>query len=83
MFEDITYSEIEEFLLKLEFKNLPIKSNHIVFLHSPSGALIVLPHYEPQAKIRPVHQILIRRILTEYGLIEEERVNRLLDKIPS
>ncbi|MBP0019892.1 MAG: hypothetical protein J7647_20355 [Cyanobacteria bacterium SBLK] len=82
-FEDLTYSKVQNFLFELGFKHLPAKSNHIILWHSGSGALIVLPHYEPQVIIRPVHQILIRRILIEYGLIEDKSANRLLDKIPS
>ncbi|MEM9541891.1 MAG: type II toxin-antitoxin system HicA family toxin [Cyanobacteria bacterium P01_E01_bin.42] len=81
-FENLTYSELQKFLLELGFKNLPAKSNHIILWHSGSGALIILPNYELQAIVRPVHRILIRRILIEYGLIEDKSANRLVEKIP-
>ncbi|MGK7923771.1 MAG: hypothetical protein AB4290_00710 [Spirulina sp.] len=83
MQKKIVYSQLKTFLFQLQFTLLPVQGNHLVFQHPESEALIVLPHYEPNDAIARVHWILIHRILIEYGVLDEENIERFLAKIPS
>lgn len=81
MQKKILYSQLKTFLFELQFILVPMEEKYLVFRHPESEALIALPHYEPDAAIAKVHLILIRRILIEYGLGEEESFNDFLEKV--
>ncbi|GEM_PF-3443649 len=52
MLRNITFTELEELLLKLGFTSLPTAGLHHVFQYASSGALVVLPGYEKKAHYR-------------------------------
>jgi predicted RNA binding protein YcfA (HicA-like mRNA interferase family) len=82
MLRNITFTELEELLLKLGFTSFPTAGSHYVFQYPSSGALIVLPGYEEKAYVDAVHLVAVRRILVENGLIDNT-FNNFLEKIPS
>ncbi len=83
MYRDIIFNELEKFLLKLGFTTLPTAGSHKVFQYPSSGALIILPAYEQQAYVHPVHLVAVRRILIENGLIDRNAFNNFWEKVAS
>lgn len=83
MLRNITFTELEELLLKLGFTSLPTAGSHHVFQYASSGALVVLPGYEKKAHIDPVHLVAVRQILAENGFIDKIAFASFLEKIPT
>ncbi|KOP27445.1 hypothetical protein AMR41_05480 [Hapalosiphon sp. MRB220] len=83
MLRNITFTELEELLLKLGFTSLSTAGSHHVFRYPSSGALVVLPGYEKKAYIDTVHLVAVRRILVENGLIDKNAFGSFLEKILS
>ncbi|WP_199332508.1 hypothetical protein [Anabaena catenula] len=48
-----------------------------------SGTLVILPAYEQQAYIQPVHLVAVRRVLVENGLINTNSFDSFLGKVAS
>ncbi|MBW4669457.1 MAG: type II toxin-antitoxin system HicA family toxin [Cyanomargarita calcarea GSE-NOS-MK-12-04C] len=83
MVREIKFTELEQLLLDIGFVTMPTTGSQKVYQYGSSGTLIVLPDYEPQAYVRKVHLVAVRRILSENGLIDSDRFNRFLNKIAS
>jgi predicted RNA binding protein YcfA (HicA-like mRNA interferase family) len=83
MLRNITFTELEELLLRLGFTLEPTAGSHHVFQYPSSGALVVLPGYEKKAYVDTVHLVSVRRILVENGLIDQIAFDSFLEKIPS
>lgn len=83
MHRNIIFSDLEKFLLKLGFTALRISGSHKVFQHSSSQALVILPAYEQQAYVHPVHLLAVRRILIENELIDRNAFDSFLEKVAS
>ena len=77
---EIIYSELENLILSLGFSPIKTTGNHKIFQHS-SGALIVLPDYQKKSRLNQIHLIAVRRILKEYGLMNEYDFNNYFNKI--
>jgi hypothetical protein len=45
--------------------------------------LVILPAYEQQAYVQPVHLVAVRRILVENGLINTNTFDNFMGKIAS
>lgn len=77
----MTFADLERLLLKLGFIACQTVGNHQVFQHPASNTLIVLPRYEPQEFLRPVHLVSVRKILTENGLMTIAAFDGFLEKV--
>jgi predicted RNA binding protein YcfA (HicA-like mRNA interferase family) len=83
MHRDIIFSELEKFLLKLGFSASPTTGSQKVFQYPSSGVLVILPAYEQQAYVHPVHLVAVRRILIENELIDKNAFDSFLEKVAS
>ncbi|KAB8315304.1 type II toxin-antitoxin system HicA family toxin [Tolypothrix campylonemoides VB511288] len=83
MHRDIIFSELEKYLLKLGFTTLPTTGSHKVFQYPSSGVLVILPAYDQQAYVHPVHLVAVRRILIENELIDKNAFDSFLEKVAS
>ena len=83
MVREIKFTELEQLLLSIGFAIAPTTGSQKVYQHPSSGALVVLPGYEQQAYVQTVHFVTVRRILSENGLMDSDKFNRLLYKVAS
>jgi predicted RNA binding protein YcfA (HicA-like mRNA interferase family) len=65
-----TYRKVFHRLNKLGFALQPTKGKHLYFQH-PNGAVILLPPVRATAKLNPLHEVMIRATLKNYGLIPD------------
>ncbi|UBF24532.1 type II toxin-antitoxin system HicA family toxin [Kovacikia minuta CCNUW1] len=82
MTHEITFADIEKLFLKLGFAPSNTAGTQQVFRHSALGTLIVLPDYDHQESIRPIHLTTIRKILVENGLMTPAAFDGFLEKVP-
>lgn len=80
---DIIFRELEKFLFKLGFTASLTTGSHKVFQYPSSGVLVILPAYEQQAYVHPVHLVAVRRILIENELIDSNAFDNFLQKVAS
>ena len=72
MSKTILYKTIEAFLKNLGFQEKKVKGVHIVFTLPDSNVVIVLPYYTANKSMTSPHLSMIKRILTEKGIVSEE-----------
>ena len=72
MSKKIPYKTIEVFLQSLGFQAKKVKGVHIVFTLPDSNAVIVLPYYTANKSMTAPHLSMIKRILTEKGIVSAE-----------
>jgi hypothetical protein len=65
-----TYGQLEEVLLALGFTPGAEVDKNKVFLHEPTGALIVYPAFPRDDAILPRHRLMVRSILEAYGIAD-------------
>lgn len=82
MVRNIQFSELEQLLLKIGFTKVKTTGSQKVYEYLPSKTLVILPAYEQQAYVQPVH-LVINKILRENGLIGSNMFDILLSKIAS
>jgi hypothetical protein len=83
MVRDIKFTELEQLLFSIGFVTIQTTDSQKVYQYPSSGTLIVLPGYEQQAYVRTVHLVAVRRILSENGLMDNDKFNHFLDKVAS
>ena len=83
MIREIKFTELEQLLLSIGFVTVPTTGTQKIYQYPSSGTLVVLPGYEQQAYVRIVHLVAVRRILSENGLMDGDKFNRVLDKVAS
>ena len=76
----IIYSELENLILNLGFSSITTTGRHKVLKHS-LGALIVLPDYQKKSPLNQIHLVAVRRILKDYGLMNERDFDNYFDRI--
>ncbi len=79
--ENITFADLEKLLLKLGFISCKTSVPQKFFQHQPSDTLIVLPPYQPQDILRPIHVLAVQTQLVERGLISQAAFEGALEKI--
>lgn len=77
--EAIVFSDLIKLLSRLGFTQHSVE-NQDVFQHLESDTSIVLPHYELQDILRPIHVVGTRKILVEKGLMEPAAFDGYLEK---
>ena len=83
MVRDIQFTNLEPLLFKIGFTKVPTTGSQQVYQYPLSGTLVILPAYEKQAYVQPVHLIAVRRILVENGLINTNSFDSFLGKVAS
>jgi predicted RNA binding protein YcfA (HicA-like mRNA interferase family) len=82
MHKEITFADLEKLLSKLGFSRCQTGGSQQVFQYPPLGTLIVLPNYEEQETIRPIHLVAVQRTLIENDLISSAVFDGFLEKVP-
>lgn len=83
MVRNVRFTDLEQLLLKIGFAKVPTTGTQQVYQSSSSGALIILPAYEQQAYVQPVHLVAVHRVLLENGLINTNTFDSFLGKVAS
>jgi predicted RNA binding protein YcfA (HicA-like mRNA interferase family) len=77
MLNNVTFTELEQFLLGLGFISQPAKGTHRVFLYPALGTLVVLPEYNKNDWVHSAHLVSVRKILAENELISANEFDAL------
>jgi len=72
MYKNISYRTLATMLKTLGFKEKKVKGAHIIFSNPEFNALIILPYYTANRMITPPHFSMIKRTITEKGILSEE-----------
>ncbi|MBS9389457.1 MAG: type II toxin-antitoxin system HicA family toxin [Dolichospermum sp. WA123] len=83
MVRDIQFSNLEQLLFKIGFTKVPTTGSQQIYQYPLSGTLVILPAYEQQAYVQPVHLVAVRRVLAENGLINSNSFDSFLGKVAS
>jgi hypothetical protein len=78
MIEHVTYGQLDRLLHRLEFADVPVRSNWKGYRHTKSDTIILLPDRQPTAPVRAPELISVRRHLVEKAIVSEDEVDRLL-----
>ncbi|NES99483.1 MAG: type II toxin-antitoxin system HicA family toxin [Sphaerospermopsis sp. SIO1G1] len=81
IFKDMLFQDLKQFLFKLGFKLIPTSGNHLIFKHSASQALVILPLYKDKSYVERIHLVTVRRILIEYDLIDKSEIDFIFTKV--
>ncbi|MDB9485301.1 type II toxin-antitoxin system HicA family toxin [Dolichospermum circinale CS-537/01] len=83
MVRDIQFTDLEQLLFHIGFTKVPTAGSQQVYQYPLSGTLVILPAYEQQAYVQPVHLVAVRRILVENELINTNSFDSFLGKVAS
>ena len=72
----ITYGDLAEFLEAAGFQRSVVPHSHVVFHRDDSPASLLLPIERPTTHALPVHIAMARRMLIDFGLVDEDSVDR-------
>lgn len=80
MTKAISYATLEKILLSLGFVRQPTAGSQVVFQHSETNTLLVLPAGASNDSIDTTHLKVVRRMLVEKGVIaSRDAFDALLD----
>ncbi len=79
--ENITFAGIEKLLFRLGFISCETKGTQKVYRHEPSDTLIMLPPYQPQDRLRPIHVAAVQIQLVQRSLISKAAFEGALEKV--
>lgn len=65
-----TYESVARRLRKFGFTRQHTEGEHLFYLH-PNGAVILLPPGKPKDRVSSLHQVMIRSVLKNHGLIPD------------
>jgi hypothetical protein len=66
----VTYGQLDRVLHSLGFALRGIKDKNKVYLHAPTGALIVYPVLADEDEVSAHHLVMVRSILEAYGIAD-------------
>lgn len=59
----ITFEQLDTFLRQVGFLSIPTEGQHLLYENAASGAMIILPPYQPTDPVRPTHLIAVEQLL--------------------
>ena len=74
-----TFGDLDKLLADLAFTRLVVRGSHVTYEH-PSGALLMFPPHRASEKVDPKTEIVVRKTLDEFGLMEREQFEDLWHK---
>ncbi len=72
MAKSVTYGQMEDLLLALGFVKNEDTVNRITFRHANSEAVILLPRYSRDRKMREWHFVAVRATLDNFGFVNRD-----------
>jgi predicted RNA binding protein YcfA (HicA-like mRNA interferase family) len=79
--EAITFADVEKLLFRLGFTACETKGAQKVYRHPPSDTLIMLPPYQSEEILRPIHLAAVQIQLVQRELISQAAFEGALEKI--
>jgi hypothetical protein len=76
----VTYGQLENALRSLGFTLCGVVEKNKVFLHEPTGAIIVYPEFPPDQEVYPSHELRARAVLDAYGIVDRRDFAALLQQ---
>ena len=67
---EMTYGRLEEVLHTLGFSPRGVEEKNKIFMHQPTGALVVFPEFPPENRVLPRHLLAVKSILQAYGIAD-------------
>ncbi len=67
---EMTYGRMEEVLHNLGFCFRGVEEKNKVFVHEPTGALVVFPEFPPENRVLPRNLLAVKSILQAYGIAD-------------
>lgn len=67
----VTYGSMARRLRSLGFTRQATKGKHLYYRH-PDGAIILLPPGTDKTRLRPVHLTMIRSVLRDHNLVDDQ-----------
>jgi predicted RNA binding protein YcfA (HicA-like mRNA interferase family) len=80
MVENVTYAQLERFLLSLGFKRSRAEGSHVYFEHKASGAGMVVKDYDPQEPVHAGKLVAVRGTLHYSGLVDRDEFEERLEQ---
>jgi hypothetical protein len=77
----IKFSDVEQLLLNLGFRRVPVTKPFIGFYHDESDASFVFPSYRRNSWFAPHHLAEVRVMLDYKGLMEADDFDRLVAEV--
>jgi predicted RNA binding protein YcfA (HicA-like mRNA interferase family) len=74
-----TFGDLDRLLGELDFTKIIVRGSHVAYEH-PSGALLMFPPHRANEKIDQKTEIVVRKVLDEFGLMEREQFENLAHK---
>jgi predicted RNA binding protein YcfA (HicA-like mRNA interferase family) len=81
MRKQVTFKQLEQFLLDIGFVSVPTAGKHKVFEHETSGAVILLPLTMPDDPVEPVRLASIRNVIVGKGVLDGNSPEELFDTL--
>jgi predicted RNA binding protein YcfA (HicA-like mRNA interferase family) len=67
-----TFGDLDRLLSELDFTKIIVRGSHVAYEH-PSGALLMFPPRRAQEKVDQKTEIVVRKTLDEFGLMERDQ----------
>jgi predicted RNA binding protein YcfA (HicA-like mRNA interferase family) len=74
-----TFGDLDRLLADLAFTKVVVRGSHVAYEH-PSGALFMSPPHRTDEKVDQKTEIVVRKTLDEFGLMEREQFEERLCK---
>ena len=74
----VTYADLDNALLKLEFKRQEYQGKHYLYLHKPTETLLTLPIVDAETRVRPADLLTSEKMVVERGIADADAWNALL-----
>jgi predicted RNA binding protein YcfA (HicA-like mRNA interferase family) len=82
MTNTITFADLEKLLLRLGFIACDTEDSQRIFRYPSLEILIILPAYEANELVRPIHLTATRKTLIDNGLMSGAAFDGFLEKVP-
>ena len=74
----IFFTDLDRLLSGVGFVCERPAHTHTLYTHAPSEALLMLPNWKPGDLAQPFHVAVVRRTLVDWGILDEDDVERWL-----
>ena len=74
----ITFTDLDRLLVGAGFVCERPAHTHTLSTHASSGAILMFPNWQPGELAQPYHVLVARRTLTDWGILDEDDVERWL-----
>ncbi len=78
----VTYGDLEQLLLRLDFAYAQTSEGHKIFEHVPSDTVVLLPSAQPGDVVDALHLAGVRRMVVDGGVVaHDDLFDHLLESV--